>query len=309
MGLGFIDRELGKVKSSWVKKFYFNFFRHTLDSVYLRGGQILVTEAAIEDRLHCLSRTDATNAIEQAEMAIHCMTFDYDALRDVIATSDAPWVMDADNKKPKGMHFVHLSREARTWQEIFAHYIMPTTHFTEIPVDMLVLIGCVIEGKEVYFPPLIRRYMWQAHVRGILLFPTLVTEMIQLAGAPWEADDETPAPDHKKEEVIPWGTWVHEKPRSRCRSGARARAAAAPGPSSSTAAVGPSLPAVLLPPTAPQPTYLLVQFQFRFMEHSERRIMRRLDRVDQMFIAPGVELSPITDSPSSEKEEHEAEQA
>ncbi|RYR29870.1 hypothetical protein Ahy_B01g054460 [Arachis hypogaea] len=112
------------------------------------------------------------------------MTFDYDALRDVIATSDAPWVMDANNRKPKGILFTHLSREARTWQQIFIHYVMPTPHFTEIPEDMLVLIGCVMDGKEVYFPRLIRRYMWRAHVRGLLPFSTLVTEMTQLAEAP-----------------------------------------------------------------------------------------------------------------------------
>ncbi|RYR19992.1 hypothetical protein Ahy_B03g065040 [Arachis hypogaea] len=171
MGLGFIDRELGRVNSSWVKEFYCNFFRHTLDSVHLRGGQILVTKAAIEDRLSCLPRTGDTDANEQAEIMIHCVTFDYDALRDVVATPDVPWVMDADNRNPKGMLFAHLSKEAKTWQQIFAHYVMPTTHFTEIPVEMLVLIGCIMEGKEVYFPRLIRRYMWRAHVRGLLPFP------------------------------------------------------------------------------------------------------------------------------------------
>ncbi|KAL4276010.1 hypothetical protein AHAS_Ahas20G0164400 [Arachis hypogaea] len=86
--------------------------------------------------------------------------------------------MDADNRKPKGMLFTHLSREARTWQQIFFHYVMPTTHFTEISVDMLIMIGCVMEGKEVYFPRLIRRFMWRAHIHGILPFPTLVTQMI-----------------------------------------------------------------------------------------------------------------------------------
>ena len=58
-----------------------------------------------------------------------------------------------DNKlKPKGMMFDYLLREVRTWQQILAHYVMPTTHFIEIPVEMLVLIGCIIEEKELYFP-------------------------------------------------------------------------------------------------------------------------------------------------------------
>ncbi|RYR34318.1 hypothetical protein Ahy_A10g049120 isoform B [Arachis hypogaea] len=152
MGLGFVDRELGKINTSWVKKFYCNFFRATLDSIYIHGRQILVTKATIEDALHCLPKTSATDVYEHAEVEMYCMTFDYEALRCVIATPDAPWVMDANNNKPTGMLFAHLLREARTWHQIFAHYVMPTTHFTEIPVDMLVLIGCVMEGKEVYFP-------------------------------------------------------------------------------------------------------------------------------------------------------------
>ncbi|RYQ95499.1 hypothetical protein Ahy_B08g090815 [Arachis hypogaea] len=125
------------------------------------------------------------------------MTFDYEAMKRVIATPDTPWVMDSGNKKPKGMLFTYLSREAKTWQHIFAHYVLPTTHFSKIPMDMLVLIGCVMEGKEVDFPRLIRliqQSMWRAHIRGLLPFPTLVTSMIELAGVPWEDDDVTPPP-------------------------------------------------------------------------------------------------------------------
>ncbi|KAL4306570.1 hypothetical protein AHAS_Ahas16G0191500 [Arachis hypogaea] len=103
------------------------------------------------------------------------MTFDYEALKRVIATSDAPWVIDSGNKKPKEMLFTYLSTEAKTWQHIFAHCVLPTTHFSEIPMDMLVLIGCVIEGKEVDFPRLIRQSMWRTHIHGLLQFPTLVT--------------------------------------------------------------------------------------------------------------------------------------
>ncbi|XP_016178150.1 protein TsetseEP-like [Arachis ipaensis] len=61
-------------------------------------------------------------------------------------------------------------------------------------MDILVLIGCVMEGKEVNFPRLIRHSMWKAHIRGLLPFPTLVTSMIELASVPWENDDVTPLP-------------------------------------------------------------------------------------------------------------------
>ncbi|RYR48937.1 hypothetical protein Ahy_A07g035063 isoform B [Arachis hypogaea] len=193
LGLDFVDRDLGRINTSWVRKFYCN-FRATLDSVQVRGREILITEAAIREALLCHPRIENTCAYEQAEVAIHCMTFDYEALKRVIATPDAPWVMDSGNKKPKGMRFTYLSREAKTWQHIFAHYVLPTTHFSDIPMDMLVLIRCVMEGKEVDFPRLIRQSMWRAHIRGLLPFPTLITSMIELDDVPWEDDDVTPPP-------------------------------------------------------------------------------------------------------------------
>ncbi|RYR09289.1 hypothetical protein Ahy_B05g077504 [Arachis hypogaea] len=163
LGLDFVDRDLGRINTSWLREFYCNFFRATLDSVQVRGREILITKAAIGEALLCRPRTDDTYTYQQAEVAIHCMTFDYEALKRVIATPDAPWVMDSGNKKPKGMRFTYLSREAKTWQHIFAHYVLSTTHFSEIPMDMLVLIGCVMEGKEVDFPRLIRQSMWHAY--------------------------------------------------------------------------------------------------------------------------------------------------
>ncbi|RYQ95954.1 hypothetical protein Ahy_B08g091350 [Arachis hypogaea] len=286
LGLNFVDRDLGRINTSWVRKFYCNFFRATLDSVQLWGREIMITEAAIRDALLCRLRPDDTCAYKQAEVAIHCMTFDYEALKRVIATPDAPWVMDSRNKKPKGMHFTYLSREARTWQHIFAHYVFPTTHFSEISMDMLVLISCVMEGKEVNFSRLIRQSMWRAYICGLLPFPTLVTSMIEMADVPWEDDDVTPPPpdDEDKDVTIPWGGWVHKKPPSKRRSRARV-VEEATQPSSLAAAAGPpftsAAAASLPPPPAPEPTYLLVQHLLCFMERLERRVMRRLDRIDQ----------------------------
>ncbi|RYR04056.1 hypothetical protein Ahy_B06g083596 [Arachis hypogaea] len=280
LGLDFVDGHLGRINTSWVKEFYCNFFRTTLDSVHLRGREILITKAAIREALLCRPRTDDTCAYQQADVAIHCMTFDYEMLKRVIAIPDSPWVMDSGNKKPKGMLFTYLSREAKTWKHIFAHYVLPAIHFLEIPMDMLVLIGCVMEGKEVDFPRLIRQSMWGAHIRGLLSFPTLVTSMIELADVPWEDGDVTPPPpdDDDKEVTIPWGGWVHEKPLPRHRFRARVVVEVAQ-PSSSAAAAGPSsasasaTAAPLPPPPAPEPTYLLVQRLFRFMERSKCRIM------------------------------------
>ncbi|KAL4329709.1 hypothetical protein AHAS_Ahas13G0327200 [Arachis hypogaea] len=233
----------------------------------------MITEEAIGDALLCRVGTPETCAYQQAEVAILSMTFDYEALRRVIATPDAPWVMDANNKKPKGMLSAYLSMEARTWQQIFAYYVLPTTHFSEIPMDMLILIGCVMEGKEVYFPRLIMHSMWRAHIRGLLPFPTLVTSLAELADVPWEDDDATPPPpdDDDKEVTIPWGGWVHEKPSARRRSRARAAVEAA-GPSFSTTAAA-SLPP---PPTTPEPTYLLVRHLLRSMGQFSEALIRGL---------------------------------
>ncbi|QHO01592.1 uncharacterized protein DS421_13g416450 [Arachis hypogaea] len=168
-----------------------------------------------------------------------------------------------------------------------------------------------MEGKEVYIPRLIRRSMWRAHIRGLLPFPTMVTRMVELAGAPWRDDDAIlPPPDEDEKEVtILWGGWVHEKPPSRCRSRARAVVEAA-RPSSSTTAAGPSsstAPAAVPLPPAPEPIYLLVQRLFRFMERSERRLMQHLDRIDQVFVSQGIELPPLPNSSASDEPDHEEE--
>ncbi|RYR03713.1 hypothetical protein Ahy_B06g082939 [Arachis hypogaea] len=308
LGLDFVDRDLGRINISWVKEFYCNFFRQGLDSLHLRGREIMITKDALKDALLCRVGTPETCAYQQAEVALLSMTFDYEVLRRVIATPDASWVMDSSNTKPKGMLFAYLTREARTWQQIFAHYVFPTTHFSEIPMDMLVLIGCVMEGKEVYFPRLIRHSMWRAHIRGLLPFPTLVTSLAELADVPWEDEDVTPPPpdDDDKEVTIPWGVWVHEKPPTSCRSRARAVVEAA-RPSSSTAARPSSSTPAPAPPSAPEPTYLLVQHLLRFMERFERRVMRRLDRLDQAAALQVIELPPLPESSASDEQDQEEE--
>ncbi|XP_052107539.1 uncharacterized protein LOC127740543 [Arachis duranensis] len=53
LGLEFVDRDLGNINVSWVKEFYCNFFRPTLDSVQLWGREIMITETAIEEELQC----------------------------------------------------------------------------------------------------------------------------------------------------------------------------------------------------------------------------------------------------------------
>ncbi|KAL4356440.1 hypothetical protein AHAS_Ahas09G0086900 [Arachis hypogaea] len=139
---------------------------------------------------------------------------------------------------------------------------------------MLVLIGCILEGKELYLPRLIRKFIWRAHSRGTLPFPSLVTELAQRDGVPWLPDDESPPAVYEKERVIPWGTWVSDRRAAQRRD--QASTATASGPSSSSTVVGtstaPSTSTRPAPPSsAPQPTYRLVQHLIECMDQSEHR--------------------------------------
>ncbi|KAL4329347.1 hypothetical protein AHAS_Ahas13G0291000 [Arachis hypogaea] len=116
---------------------------------------------------------------------------------------------------------------------------MPSTHSTEVPADMVVLIWSVLEGKELYLPQLIKKYMYQANIRGNLPFPYLVRQLAQRAEVPWEQGDEAPAV-HGKEKVMPWGDWFGDRPVAWRR--AQAAIAVATEPTTSSAAAGPSTP-------------------------------------------------------------------
>nr|XP_025628390.1 protein TsetseEP-like [Arachis hypogaea] len=95
----------------------------------------------------------------------------------------------------------------------------------------------------------------------------------------------------------------HSRARAVVEAARPSPSIAAAGPSSSTAAAA-SVPP---PPPVPELTYLLVQHLLRFMVHFERRVMRRLDRLDQVFASQGIELPPLLDSPASDKQDQEEE--
>ncbi|XP_057720194.1 proline-rich receptor-like protein kinase PERK9 [Arachis stenosperma] len=138
--------------------------------------------------------------------------------------------------------------------------------------------------------------------------------MAALAEVPWLDDDvRPPPPDADDREItIPWGGWVHERPPARRRSRARA-VVGTPSPSAPTAAPSSSTTAApsssTVPPAAPEPTYLLVQRLFRFLERERRHVRRRLDRMDQALISLGAKLPPLPDSPASDEQDHQEEDA
>ncbi|XLT13481.1 hypothetical protein HN51_059171, partial [Arachis hypogaea] len=78
-GWFFLERPLTEVNASWVREFYCNYFKTSLDVVNLRGKQILVTEEAIEDVLKLLPKTDQTDGYQKAEEDMRFMKFDWDA--------------------------------------------------------------------------------------------------------------------------------------------------------------------------------------------------------------------------------------
>ncbi|PWG73742.1 hypothetical protein DF186_21480, partial [Enterococcus hirae] len=80
---------------------------------------------------------------QQAEIVIYIMIFDYEVFRTVIGLSEVKWVMDVNNIKFKGMLFIHLIREVKTWQMIFVCYVLFIIHFSEISMEMFLFIGCV----------------------------------------------------------------------------------------------------------------------------------------------------------------------
>ncbi|KAL4356503.1 hypothetical protein AHAS_Ahas09G0093200 [Arachis hypogaea] len=133
--------------------------------------------------------------------------------------------------------------------------------------------------------------------------------MAALAEVPWLDDDVTPPPPDAddREVTIPWGGWVHEKPPARRRSRARA-VVGTPSPSAPTAAPSSSTAAApsssTAPPSVPEPTYLLVQRLFQFLEQERLHVRRRLDRMDQALISLGAELPPLPDSPASDEQDH-----
>ncbi|XP_057744922.1 uncharacterized protein LOC130962771 [Arachis stenosperma] len=132
--------------------------------------------------------------------------------------------------------------------------------------------------------------------------------MAALADVPWSNDDvRPPSPDADDREItIPWGGWVHERPPARRRSRARAVVGTAgqsdptSAPSSSTTAAPSSSTAPpLVPPVAPEPTYILVQRLFRFLECERCHVRRRLDRMDQDHQEEDAEAPVQQDAPAT----------
>ncbi|QHN92941.1 uncharacterized protein DS421_17g588350 [Arachis hypogaea] len=309
-GWFFLERNLTEVNASWVREFYCNYFKTSLDAVHLRGKQILVTEEAIEDILRLQPKSDQPDSYQKAEEDMRFMRFDWDAVKQRIALDPTvPWVMGKNTTMPKGIKLMYLNDEARLWHQILSNFVIPSTQETELPTAMITLLWCMMEGKDLYLPRFIRYYMARVHVRGTLPFPYLITQLGHRADVPWElADEKPPAADCKK--IIPHSRKFQAlgyRPPFLTASGEAATSSAAP--SSSTAAPAPPT----APPPASEPIYHLVHRLFQQldqMEHrnrwryerSERRNKRRYEHL-KLMIQSGGNIPSELDTPSEPSEE------
>ena len=108
-----MERKLTEVNASWVREFYCNYFKTSLDAVHLRGKQILVTEEAIEDILRLQPKSDQPDGYQKAEEDMRFMRFDWDAVKRIALDPTVPWVMGKNTTMPKGIMLMYLNDEAR----------------------------------------------------------------------------------------------------------------------------------------------------------------------------------------------------
>ena len=130
-----------EINSSWVREFYCDYFKTTLDAVQLRRKQILVTEEAIEEIFNLQPKSDQPDGCQKAEEDMRFMKFDWDAVKRTIALDPTvTWVMGKSTVAPKGIKIIYLNEEAQLWHQILSNYVMPSTHETEVPAAMITLI-------------------------------------------------------------------------------------------------------------------------------------------------------------------------
>ncbi|QHO19740.1 uncharacterized protein DS421_11g331680 [Arachis hypogaea] len=309
-GWFFLERNLTEVNASWVREFYCNYFKTTLDAVHLRGKQILVTEEAIEDILYLQPKSDHPDGYQKAKQDMRFLRIDWDAVKQRIALDPTvPWVMGKNTAMPKGIKLMYLNDEARLWHQILSNFVMPSSHETELPVAMITLLWCVMEGKDPYLPRFIRYYMARVHVRGTLPFPNLITQLARRADVPWElADAKLTAADCKK--IIPHSRKFQAlgyRPPFLTASDETATPSAAFSSSTATPAT------TTAPPPASEPVYHLVHHLFQQLDQIERRNQRQYERSERrnkrryehlkLMIQSGGDIPSESDTPSEPSEE------
>ncbi|MED6177195.1 hypothetical protein PIB30_095725 [Stylosanthes scabra] len=141
--------------------------------------------------------------------ALKTFTLDRNLILDHLTKPGSSWVSAKIGSDPTGISVNDLTIEARLWQQILTNYAMPSTHDRKITSDMAILIWCVLEEKQVYFPRLIRQSFWKIHKFGNLAFPCLITQMALKLNVEWDVEDYKPIVPRSKE-IIPHGLWIYD---------------------------------------------------------------------------------------------------
>ncbi|QHO56599.1 uncharacterized protein DS421_3g75150 [Arachis hypogaea] len=160
---------------------------------------------------------------------------------------------------------------------------MPSTHESEVPAAMILLIWCVMDGRDLYLARLIRKYMSRVHVRGTLAISYLINQIARRAEVPWEPEDERPPiVDCKK--VIPhdkrFGPLGHRPPTT------------APTEAATSSAAPTAPPTSAAPSSTSQPVYHLVQRLFERIDQMERRNQRRYEQSERRRASQQATLCP-----------------
>ena len=142
-----MERNLTEVNASWVRDFYCNYFKSSLDAVHLRGKQILVTEEAIEDILRLQPKSDQPDGYQKAEDDMCFLRFDWDAVNERIAFDPTiPWVMGKNTVMPKGIKLIFFA--AADKYDLYYPYITDKRGRPENPFFMKMR---EVPGKEYVF--------------------------------------------------------------------------------------------------------------------------------------------------------------
>ncbi|KAL4276116.1 hypothetical protein AHAS_Ahas20G0175000 [Arachis hypogaea] len=176
---------------SWVVEFYTNYFSPSLQTVFIRRKQVLVSEKAIQEVLRVPPIPDEVDGYQEAlrQRDEFNSAFDWDAVRRVFAELEIFWTRGRLRPRPKGILERYLTVDARAWTQILSHYVFPRTHETLITANLALLVWCILTEQLVNIARLIHHTLGRVLAKGNLPFLALVTELVATAGVPQEAKD------------------------------------------------------------------------------------------------------------------------
>ena len=179
------------INASLVREFYANWRRTSQSEVYLRGRQIPVSPHALRDALQLNVTPYDRQPDDYQQLLQQLAEMDKDVIKDRITYPGTEWIRNAQFL-PTHLKSSLLNFEARLWMKLVFSQVLPCSHVTNLTLDQVCLIYCLVEGKRVYLPRLIWRQMGRVHhdkACNGLPYPSLVTRMAVSAATPTLPDD------------------------------------------------------------------------------------------------------------------------